>query len=192
MNFELPWIKCGVIAELTTKLEPVSPQFGKTVLQKMVFLLQEVYHVNVGYDFGFHTFGPFAAELLGDLNFAESMGFVTVKSVEETGGNGYVIESGDIIEGVLQNPAVSPFLSQHKEAIDALVKGFGNKTAKELELLTTIIYLNKEIMWDANKLTQEEAISKIRELKPKFSAGEIVDGMIELKTKHHVDLVFAA
>jgi uncharacterized protein YwgA len=192
MNFELPWIKCGVIAELTTKLEQVSPQFGKTVLQKMVFLLQEVYHVNVGYDFGFHTFGPFAAELLGDLNFAESMGFVTVKSVEETGGNGYVIESGDIIEGVLQSPTVSPFLSQHKEAIAALVKGFGDKTAKELELLTTIIYLNKEIMWDTNKLTLAEAISKIRELKPKFSDSEILNGMIELKTKHDVNLVFAA
>ena len=55
-----------------------------------------------------------------------------------------------------------------------------------------MIYLNKEIMWDTNKLTLAEAISKIRELKPKFSDSEILNGMIELKTKHDVNLVFAA
>ncbi len=188
MNFELPWVKCGVIAELTKQLERVSPQFGKTVLQKMVFLLQEVHRVDVGYDFGFHTFGPFAAELLGDLNFAENMGAVSVKSVEQTGGNGYVIESGSNIENILQK--ATPFLTQHQEAIHALVKEFGKKSAKELELLTTIIYLNKEIQWDADKLSQADAISKIRELKPKFSENEVLCGMRELKTKHQVDLVF--
>ena len=190
MNFELPWNQCGVIAELTKRLKDVSPQFGKTALQKMVFLLQEIYKVDVGYSFGFHTFGPFAGELLGDLDFAERMGAVQVKSVEGSYGNGYLIEPGEKISEFLGR--AKPFLSQHRQAIDALVAAFGSKTAKDLELLTTIIYLNKEIMWDEVKMTRAEAIGKIRELKPKFTDTDVRRGMTELETRHGLTLVFAA
>ena len=190
MNFELPWTKCGVIADLTKRLTGVSPQFGKTVLQKMVFLLQEVQHVDVGYEFGFHTFGPFAGELLGDLDFAERMGAVQVKSVEGAYGNGYVIEPGENIGEIVAR--AEPFLTQHGKELDALVAAFGAKTAKDLELLTTIIYLNKEIMWDEKKMTRTEAVGKIRELKPKFTDRDVLRGMTELTAKHHVNLVFAA
>ena len=190
MNFELPWNQCGVIADLTKRLKDVSPQFGKTALQKMVFLLQEIYKVDVGYSFGFHTYGPFAGELLGDLNFAERMGAVQVKSVEGSYGNGYLIEPGDKIGDIVAR--AEPFLTKHGKELDALVAAFGSKTAKDLELLTTIIYLNKEIMWDENKMTRTEAIGKIRELKPKFTDTDVRRGMAELTDKHHVSLVFAA
>jgi len=190
MNFELPWQQCGVIADLTRRLKDVSPQFGKTALQKMVFLLQEVYKVDVGYSFGFHTFGPFAGELLGDLDFAERMGAVQVKSVEGAYGNGYLIEPGESIGEIVAR--AEPFLTQHSKALGALVGEFGAKTAKELELLTTIIYLNKEIMWDEKKMTRTEAVGKIRELKPKFTERDVLRGMSELETQHQVKLVFAA
>ena len=190
MNFELPWIQCGVIADLTKRLEGVSPQFGKTALQKMVFLLQEIYKVDVGYSFGFHTFGPFAGELLGDLDFAERMGAVQVKSVEGSYGNGYLIEPGAHIKEIFAK--AEPFLKQHGKELDALVSAFGTKTAKDLELLTTIIYLNKEIMWDEQKMTRTEAVGKIRELKPKFTDTDVRRGMTELETRHGVTLVFAA
>ena len=190
MNFELPWKQCGVIADLTQRLRGVSPQFGKTALQKMVFLLQEVYKVDVGYSFGFHTFGPFAGELLGDLDFAELMGAVVVKPAEGTYGYGYSIEPGDHIEEYREK--AGEFLSQHRQEIDTLVNEFGTKTAKDLELLTTIVYLNKEIMFDENKMTRAEAVGKIRELKPKFSDADVRLGMDELEQQHQVKLVFAA
>jgi len=189
MNFELPWNQCGVIADLTQRLKGISPQFGKTALQKMIFLLQEIYGVDVGYSFGFHTFGPFASELLGDLDFAEQMGAVVVKSVDGTYGNGYSIETGENVERVKTES--SGFLSQHCEAIDKLVSEFGRKNAKQLELLTTIVYLNNEIMFDEHKMNRSEAISKIRELKPKFTDTEVQRGMTELEKQHLVKLLFA-
>jgi len=190
MNFELPWTQCGVIAELAKRLNGVSPQFGKTVLQKMVFLLQEVYKVDVGYTFGFHTYGPFAGELLGDLDFAERMEAVFVRPVDGTYGNGYAIEPGNRIDEYLTK--ATPFLNEHRKELDSLVKAFGSKTAKDLELLTTIVYLNKEIMWDEEKMSRDEAIGKIRELKPKFTICDVQHGMDELEKRHHVKLVFKA
>lgn len=189
MNFELPWTQCGVIADLTQRLKDVSPQFGKTALQKMVFLLQEVYKVDVGYSFGFHTFGPFAGELLGNLDFAERMGAVVVKSVEGTYGYGYSIEPGEHVMDVREK--AKDFLSQHKKSMDDLVDEFGEKNAKQLELLTTIIYLNKEIMFDEHKMPRDEAIKKIRELKPKFTINEVSEGMVELENQHKFQLKFA-
>lgn len=188
MNFELSWDQCGLIADLTKRLGVVSPQFGKTVLQKMVFLLQEVYKVDVGYSFGFHTFGPFAGELLGDLDFAERMGAVVVKPVDGAYGYGYSIEPGNDIEKYLGKARV--FLDKHSDSINKLVCEFGKKKAKDLELLTTIVYLNKEISSDETKMTRDEAVDKIHELKPKFSSKEIQDGMVELEREHNVTLIF--
>ena len=179
---------CGLIADLTKRLEAVSPQFGKTVLQKMVFLLQEVYGVDAKYSFSFHTFGPFAPELLGDLDMAESYGAVVVKSVNDGCGHGYVIESGARVKECMAD--AEGFLKANSTQIENLVSAFGGKTAKELELLTTIIYLNKEIKFDTDKMTRNAAIGKIRELKPKFTEKEIRDGMSKLESAHKITLVF--
>ena len=178
---------CGLIADLTKRLDKISPQFGKTVLQKMVFLLQEIYGVDAKYTFGFHTFGPFSPELLGDLDMAETYGAVDVKSVND-GGHGYVIEPGARIEECLAD--ANEFLKANSRHIENLVSAFGRKTAKELELLTTIIYLNKEIRFDVNTMTRDAAVDKIRELKPKFAEKEIRDAMITLESTHHVQLLF--
>jgi uncharacterized protein YwgA len=179
---------CGLIADLTKRLKDISPQFGKTVLQKMVFLLQEVYHVNVGYSFGFHTFGPFSSDLLGDLDIAENSGVVVVNTGEGAYGHGYVIKPGERIEACLTD--AGEFLKANSQHISDLVSAFGGKSAKELELLTTIIYLNKEIQLDVDKMTRDEAISKIRELKPKFTESEVLKGMTELKATYKIQLVF--
>jgi len=37
-TFDLPWNKYGIIVDLAKRLECVSPQFGKTALQKTIIL----------------------------------------------------------------------------------------------------------------------------------------------------------
>ena len=39
----IPWNRYALTAELAKRLDGLSPQFGKTALQKVVFFLQEVY-----------------------------------------------------------------------------------------------------------------------------------------------------
>ncbi|MDD2599835.1 MAG: hypothetical protein PHO37_11505 [Kiritimatiellae bacterium] len=99
-----------------------------------------------------------------------------------------MIKPGERIEACLED--ADGFLKTNTLHIKNLVSAFGGKSAKELELLTTIIYLNKETKHDAEKMTYDQAIGKIRELKPKFTENEIRSGMTELKTKHRLQLVF--
>ena len=79
-SINTPWHRYALVAELTSRLEGKSPWFGKTALQKLVYILQEAFDVDCGYDFQLYTHGPFTSQLLADLDLAESFGAVTSKS----------------------------------------------------------------------------------------------------------------
>ncbi|RKX42659.1 MAG: restriction endonuclease, partial [Thermotogae bacterium] len=139
MRINIPWNRYALIVELADRFKERIPKFGKTLLQKMVYLLQEVYGVNCGYRFELYTYGPFSSELLQDLDLVESLGGVTVVPVI-SGVGGYMILPGEYSE-LLKKKAES-FLSDEKtlSALDNVVKNFGNYLAKDLELRSTIIY----------------------------------------------------
>lgn len=45
------WKKVGLISYLTKKFNQIKAQFGKTAMMKYLYILQEVYNVQLGYDF---------------------------------------------------------------------------------------------------------------------------------------------
>ena len=80
-TINIPWHRYALIAELTQRLEGKSSQFGKTSLQKMIYLLQELSGVTTNYQFSLYTHGPFTGQLLGDLDLVEALGAVRVQYV---------------------------------------------------------------------------------------------------------------
>ena len=72
-QFMEKWDQYGLIAELALRLKGVSRQFGKTALQKLFYILQEVYRVPLGYDYTLYNYGPYSEELADDLVFLASM-----------------------------------------------------------------------------------------------------------------------
>ena len=78
-SLELPWHRYALIAELAKRFEPVSRQFGKTALQKLVYFLQTIYGVDCGYAYEFYSYGPFASQLLNDLDLVAHFGGVSVQ-----------------------------------------------------------------------------------------------------------------
>jgi hypothetical protein len=61
------------------------------------------------------------------------------------------------------------FVGKHREAIDRLVARFGNRTAKELELIPTIIYLV-----DEQGVKEDDALVEgVIALKPKYERWKI-------------------
>lgn len=83
VSLNLPWEKYGIIAEFAYRLYNLELRFGKTALQKFIYLLQELYNVKIGYDFSLYTYGPFSSELLSDLDFVESLNGVDVGFIPE-------------------------------------------------------------------------------------------------------------
>jgi uncharacterized protein len=186
-NFQVPWHRYGLIAELTHRLKDKSPQFGKTALQKMIFLLQEGLGIDCDYEFEFYTYGPFTSQIFQDMGVVEASEAITVSpaSPRETG---YVILPGKNYKSLTDR--AKDFLDRNevKDGINRLIQDFGNYRARGLELRATIIYIERAFK-KAEKKVETSTISKmVSELKPKFPVSEIEAAIEGLNTKQYIAL----
>ncbi len=186
-SFNIPWKRYGLIAELAARLENKSPQFGKTSLQKMVYLLQEVFGVDCGYAFEFYTYGPFTSQLLQDLDLVEHMGGVSVRPVLSNNW-GYEIHPGEKSELIRKKAADFLNAPGVSGGISTLVGEFGNYWAKDLELRSTVVYVERDFKRRDERSSTRETIRVVKQLKPKFSNDEIHEVVDELKSKKYIEL----
>lgn len=185
-HLDFPWQRYGLIVELTRRAKDMCPQFGKTMLQKMIYLLQDLYHIDVGYSFSLYTYGPFSPQILQDLDFVETLKGVNVISVSSRTG-GYSIlpgEKPDIFrekaKDFLNKPSV-------KAALGKLIADFASCSAKELELGSTVVYVYNEIK-KSGKVTRTKILKSVREIKPHFSETDIGDAEMKLETKGYLQI----
>jgi uncharacterized protein YwgA len=171
IQFTEKWDQYGLMAELVIKLKGVSPQFGKTVLQKLVYILQEIYGVPCGYDYILYNYGPYSEALADDLSFFASMDGV---KIDWSSRLGYEIKEAGKTEHFRKRG--EKFLTQYASGINEVIEKFGNMNAKELELRSTILYVSKE-----EPLAEMDLLSRVKEIKPHFSFNEICSAYEELK-----------
>ena len=181
INFSIPWHKYACIAELARRLEGVSPQFGKTALQKMVFLLQEIYGVPLGYRFTLYNYGPYSHELATDLDLAEGIDAVKLVPDEDTGG--YHIRPGSNNLSIRKRG--KDFLDQHQDTIDKLINELGRLRARDLELYTTILFVVKNLR---HKPSTKDVQDIVEKMKPYFTASEIRSAIRFLELKRFIQL----
>lgn len=170
-----PWHKYALITYLSAQIGSKG-SFGRTALQKIVYLVQELKHVHSGYSFRFYNYGPYSSALAGDLDYVSSLGGVTVSY--DSCRNFYEIAEGD--KSALLIGKGNEFVERNKEVIDDIIRCFGDKQAKYLELIATVVYICKHKkqfeVKDDTDLTE-----KTKQLKPKFSEKEIQSSIAYLK-----------
>ncbi len=174
VDFKVPWERYGIISYLAREMERFDVQFGKTSLQKIIYILQETYDVRIGYSYILYNYGPFSAGLANDLDYVAALKGVKVSWVN-TGG--YNIKP-DIDADAFINKGKF-FIDPNKEKIEEALKVFGTMTAKELELNATIIYFVKEY----SEEDKDCIPSEIHQLKPYFDEEQIRKAFVELKCK---------
>jgi len=113
MKSKIPWSRYALLAELMHRC----PYHGSTALQRMVFLLQELYGVALGYRFSLYAHGPVSADLLMDLALVESIG-------------------PDALRGKVDAAIYEP--------LEKLIADFGFYSTKDLELRATIFCAVKD------------------------------------------------
>lgn len=170
ISVNIPWVKYGLIVELAKRLENVSPQFGKTAVQKLVFLLEEHYGVPCDYEYSLYTYGPYCAELAADVEYIASMGGVNLNQVFN---GGYDIRIGD--NARLISEKSKDFIEKYSSQIDRLISDFGQYNARDLELRSTLIYLGNRQRYNKTELKND-----LIDLKPYFSGKEVSDAINEL------------
>ena len=189
--YESPWERYALILELTHRVCHLQQQFGKTALQKLIFLLQTVYKIDCDYDFSLYSYGPFDAEILNDLDIVEHWGAVLVKNIK-TGIGGYqiLLTNNQDIQHTIREKA-DAFLNDSKtqRALDELIKTYGKMTARDLELRATTVYVAQELeTTEESRCTEDGVTELVSEIKPRFPVSEIRSVVQELQSRQHIQL----
>jgi hypothetical protein len=150
---------------------------------KMAYLLQTVKAMPLGYDFRLYTYGPFDSDVLNDLGLAEMVGAVQSQIVHfpNNSGYGYEFSAGPGRE-VLRKRVVSE-LARYQPAIGWVLEEFGGHSAADLELITTIIYADREAARQRQRMSADELCRKVKEVKPRFTDQYIAKRVEELANK---------
>jgi len=106
-------------------------QVGKTIVQKMMYLLNRKDVVD--FDYSMYHYGPYSSEVSGELNFAENTGIVQVKWITD---KGYFIEATSKL-----NNFGKLIKEEEKTAIDEIVERFGSFNAIEISIIATGFFL---------------------------------------------------
>jgi hypothetical protein len=175
VKINFPWERLAVIAKLAERAP--SGRLGKTALMKCAYFLQAIKNVPLGYSFSLYSYGPFDSTVLEDLQFAEAFGLVSIEKVQYAHCIRFEIKAGD--KGKLKNEAGQLFAEQYSDQIAWVLKEFGNWTAANLELASTIVYANRE----NESQTVEQLAKRVNEVKPHFTVDQIKEQIQNLRRK---------
>ena len=149
---------------------------GRTALMKYMYFLQTVRGVPLGYNFSMYSYGPFDSDVLADLSSGEVLNIVSVTPVEFAGGYGYRITPGPKAD--LAKRSASQFLIDHGKDLDWLLSVFGKLNSAELELTSTIVYVDREFAKMKQHASISDVATRVNEVKPRFTR-EQVRGFVE-------------
>jgi len=108
------------------------------------------------------------------------MNIVEASPVQFSGGYGYRIRPS--IQAELAKNNAIQFLSSHNDDIEWLFLTFGKLNSAELELTSTIVYIDQEFADAKSQLSTCEMTTRLREIKPHFNREKIsgfVDDLLQ-------------
>lgn len=164
-----------------TRLVKQSPghDLGRTAMMKLAYFLTTLRDVPLGYRFTLYSYGPFDSTVLQDVDLASNLGALKSFHRFYPTGSGYSIQPGEA--SVEIESMADTFLASHDDDIKWVMNEFGRMTASELELLSTIVYIDREA---EEPLSDEELARRVRDVKPHFTEERIVGNIQALAAKH--------
>ena len=137
---------------------------GKTKIQKLIYLAQEVFGLPLKYAVQMYHYGPYSFDLEDDLSRMRLYGILSID--QDNSGYGYHVSP---ILSDLPDDFGTPLTGEDKKALDNAIQHFGKLNAQDLELRATIHFVAKIIGNGKN----EDVVNNVRTLKPKFSVDKI-------------------
>ena len=157
-----------IITELAIK----DANIGKTAMMKFLYLLQTLYAVPLGYDFQIYTYGPYSQAVMSDIELADYWGDIIISPIQYPNGmNGYNIIPTD--EGKMHVSKERAAIDPYNDAIKNIIKYFSDKTAKELELDSTLVFVSNSYNQNGWNNSKDEICSAVKQIKPHFSDDDI-------------------
>jgi uncharacterized protein YwgA len=165
----------AIIGAVIRKVRERKAFCGETLVQKATYVLKALFDVPLKAEFRIHYYGPFSFDLRSQLMAMRGDRYVNLKPHSW----GATFEPGDSLEHLTS--FFPRTLARYEDAIDFVVDELSSKGVKDLEPLTTALWVTKEKP-DADL---ESRAKRLVEIKPhvQMSAArealETVDGWIQ-------------
>ena len=128
-----------------------------------LYLLKVVKHAPLPYSFSLYAYGPFDSSVLEDVQYAEYLRTIESEMVQYPGGYGYSFRSGPQADWIAAQ--ADDFLNSQNDNIAWVLKEFGERTAVELEIATTLIYVDRRGQ-AAGTSSTADLVEVVRKVKP--------------------------
>ena len=164
-SFELNSV---IISQICDKIEP-----GKKMLQKLMYLIDRQ-GVNLELNYSIHFFGPYSEKLNEMIHTLESYEKLTI----DTSGVTHIIHKGNV-------PIKGRPSEEEQKKIDFVLEYFSNKSAFDLEAITTMDYVANKILKGCKD--EAEIISRVKKIKGnKFSDTHLTESFQTLQQFHYI------
>lgn len=160
------------------------PSIGKTAMMKCLYLLQEVEKIPLEYSFELYTYGPYSSSVMEEIEYASSSELLDITTVlYPTGYYGYEIKCSSRGQTYLDNKGT---INQYQNNIKSITDTFGGKQARELELLTTIIFILIAFKENGSQISKISVCNSVAKAKPHLSLDDILNGYTFLDTNGYL------
>ena len=120
-------------------------------------------------------------QVLEDLRTAEDAEAVTASTFQWQGGVGYEIRPGKRARELVDR--ASRDLEECADALDWVLREFGNRAASDLEVASTIVYMDRAVGQSGQRLTADDMVSRVREVKPHHEESKIQSVLADLRNR---------
>lgn len=155
---------------------------GRTALMKYLYFLQVIRNVPLEYNFSLYSYGPFDSDVLADLSTAEALDIVAATPIEFSGGYGYQIRTGSGASSAKGKADL--FLKGHRSDIEWLFSTFGDLNSAQLELASTIVYVDRELEDHKQTAPESDVAARVCEIKPHFTKEQVQRFVQRLMKQH--------
>jgi hypothetical protein len=169
--------RAAILARLVSKAP--GQKLGRTQVMKLFYFLQELHGLPLGYDFRMFAYGPFDSEVLSDLATATNVNTVREETVIHSRGYGYAITPGPHAERLDRGLEARDLATA--AVVDAVLEEFRGLGAGELELRSTIFFVDRELRGEGSTTTALDLAKRVRRIKPYCSVKTILSRVEEME-----------
>ncbi|MCL2358983.1 MAG: hypothetical protein FWD52_09180 [Candidatus Bathyarchaeota archaeon] len=141
---------------------------GKTAVMKIIYMLQQVKKMDMGYDFTIYAYGPYSAGVIEDIDDLIEKSLVDSQVYEYANYIGYNLNLT-----ALGKTKLAKLVTNDERKIKDILSFAGEKQAKELELFSTIIFIENQYAKNQWEREQKDIVDKVAEIKPHFNKEKI-------------------
>jgi uncharacterized protein YwgA len=157
-----------LVSALATHIVGQRPLPGKKAFQKLFYLLEKA-GVPTDLDFSMHYYGPYSFALADEMFELERARVLQTADGSVSAGDARVSRD------------VERSLEEYRGTVDRILKEFGQRTGRDLELIATTHLVAERLVQHADRVPSSDVIAAVREEKrSKFREEEIERALREL------------